>query len=354
MLSRNVKKNALASNGKEITINNKDYLLIIADIKQKIRNSQYRAVLSANSEMILLFWQIGKIINSKSFWGSKFIDNLAKDIKKDFPFTKGYSVRNLKYMAKFAKMHTNTEFVQASLAQITWYHHITLMNKIKDIKTYLWYVNETVKNGWSRNVLLHHIESGLYKRRIENKKINNFAKTLAYPQDELATQTLKDPYIFDFIDFRNDMVEREIENELVKNVTKLLLELGEGFAFMGNQYHLKISNEDFYIDLLFYNLNLRCYVVIELKTGEFKPEYAGKLNFYLSAVDSTLKRDCDNASIGILLCKTKDNVIAEYALRDMSKPIGVSEYKIFEKLPKKYKSVFPNKKEIEKRLGLVS
>jgi predicted nuclease of restriction endonuclease-like (RecB) superfamily len=347
------KKNKIPANsGIDLAINNKDYLHVIADIKQKIKNAQYRAILSANSEMMLLFWQIGTIINSKAFWGSKFIDNLAKDIKKEFPLTKGYSVRNLKYMAKFAKMHADAKFVQAALAQITWYHHITLMDKIKDIKTYLWYVNETAKNGWSRNVLLHQIELGLYKRQVENKKVNNFAKTLAYPQDELAAQTLKDPYIFDFIDFRNGMVEREIENELVKNVTKLLLELGEGFAFIGNQYHLAISNEDFYIDLLFYNLNLRCYVVIELKTGEFKPEYAGKLNFYLSAVDSILKKDCDNASIGILLCKTKDNIIAEYALKDMSKPIGVSEYKVFEKLPKKYKDIFPDKKEIEKSLGL--
>jgi predicted nuclease of restriction endonuclease-like (RecB) superfamily len=256
-------------------------------------------------------------------------------------------------MAKFAKIYTDIEFVQVSLAQITWYHHITLMDKTKDIKTYLWYVNETVRNGWSRNILVHQIESGLYKRQIENKKISNFAKTLPYPQSELVTEALRDPYIFDFIDFRNRMVEREIENELVKNVTKLLLELGEGFAFIGNQYHLEIGNEDFYVDLLFYNLNLRCYVVIELKTGEFKPEYAGKLNFYLSAVDSILKKDCDNASIGILLCKTKDNIIAEYALKDMSKPIGVSEYKIFEKLPKQYENIFPAKKEIEQKLGLV-
>ncbi len=337
----------------EVLHSNKEYLSIIADIKQKIKNAQYRSILSVNSEMVLLYWQIGNIINSKAFWGSKFIDNLAKDIKKEFPLAKGYSVRNLKYMAKFAKIHTDTEFVQVMLAQITWYHHIALMDKIKDIKAYLWYVNEIIKNGWSRNILVHQIELGLYKRRIENKKVSNFSKTLPYPQSELAIETIKDPYIFDFIDFRNRMVEREIENELVKNVTKLLLELGEGFAFIGNQYHLEIGNEDFYVDLLFYNLNLRCYVVIELKTGEFKPEYAGKLNFYLSAVDSILKKDCDNASIGILLCKTKDNIIAEYALKDMSKPIGVSEYKIFEKLPPKYKNIFPAKKEIEQKLGLI-
>ncbi|MCL2282404.1 MAG: PDDEXK nuclease domain-containing protein [Fibromonadales bacterium] len=330
---------------------NKEYLSVIADIKHKIKKAQYKAILSANSEMVLLYWQIGGIINSKAFWGSKFIDNLAKDIKNDFPFAKGYSVRNLKYMAKFAKIHTDAEFVQVALAQITWYHHITLMDKIKDAKAYLWYVSETIKNGWSRNVLVHQIESELYKRQIENKKVSNFAKTLDYPQNELATQTLKDQYIFDFIDFRDKMIEREIENELVKNVTKLLLELGEGFAFIGNQYHLEIGNDDFYIDLLFYNLNLRCYVVIELKTGEFKAEYAGKLNFYLSAVDSVLKKDCDNASIGILLCKTKNNIITEFALKDMSKPIGVSEYKIFKKLPGKYKNIFPAKKEIEQKLG---
>jgi predicted nuclease of restriction endonuclease-like (RecB) superfamily len=199
---------------------------------------------------------------------------------------------------------------------------------------------------------VHQIEYGLYERQALATKTTNFDKRLPSPQSELAEHTLKDPYIFDFIDYRKGMVEREIESELVKNITKLLLELGRGFAFVGNQYHLEIENEDFYIDLLFYNLILRCYVVIELKTGDFKPEYAGKLNFYISAVDDLLKTAQDNPTIGILLCRNKKGMIAEYALRDIEKPIGVSEYSLFDTLPEAYENVLPTAEDIERRIGL--
>lgn len=229
---------------------------------------------------------------------------------------------------------------------------MALMDKVKDKEPYIWYAAKTVENGWSRNILVHQIEYRLYERQAVAAKITNFDKRLPSPQNELAKQTLKDPYIFDFIDYSKKMVEREIEGELVKNIAKLLLELGTGFAFVGNQYHIEVENEDFYIDLLFYNLKLRCYVVIELKNGDFKPEYAGKLNFYISAIDDLLKTTRDHPTIGILLCKNKKGMIAEYALRDIEKPIGVSEYNLLDTLPEAYENVLPSVEDIERRIGL--
>lgn len=214
----------------------------------------------------------------------------------------------------------------------------------------IWYAEQTARNGWSRNVMVHQIESGLYQRQVIANKVTNFERRLPMPQSELATQTMKDPYIFDFIPFKEDMVERDIERALVQDVTKLLLELGTGFAFLGNQYHLNVGGDDFYIDLLFYNLNLRCYVVIELKTGEFKPEYAGQLNFYLSAVDGILKHPQDNPTIGLLLCKSKNNLVAEYSLKDMSKPIGVSEYRVTSNLPSELEKQLPSVEDFQKRI----
>ena len=330
-------------------INNNEYLDIIETIKTEIKSAQYKAAVSVNRELIMLYYNIGRIINEHKTWGNKFIENLAADIRISFPDTKGYSIRNLKYMAKFAAEYTE-EIVQEALAQITWYHNITLMDKIHDIDKRLWYAHKIAENGWSRNVLVHQIESGLYERQATVDKISNFESRLPAPQSELAVQTMKDPYVFDFIPFREDMVERDIEEALIKDVTKLLLELGTGFAFLGNQYRLNVGGDDFYIDLLFYNLNLRCYVVIELKTGEFKPEFAGQLNFYLSAVDGILKRDEDNPSIGLLLCKSKNNLVAEYALKDMSKPMGVSEYTITKSLPEELEKQLPSVEDIESRI----
>lgn len=224
------------------------------------------------------------------------------------------------------------------------------MDKIANPEERKWYIEKSAQNGWSRNVLVHQIESGLYQRQVLADKVTNFENRLPSPQSELAAQTMKDPYVFDFISFREDMLERDIEQALVRDVTKLLLELGTGFAFLGNQYHLNVGGDDFYIDLLFYNLNLRCYVVIELKTGEFKPEYAEQLNFYLSAVDGILKKEQDNPSIGLLLCKSKNNVVAEYSLKDISKPIGVSEYKVTSILPDELEEQLPSVEDIQKRI----
>lgn len=331
-------------------MNTAEYLSIIENIKSEITAAQYRAAVHVNADMLLLYYDIGCVINEHKSWGNKFIDNLAADIRIAFPESKGYSVRNLKYMAKFAEIYPDREFVQQVVAQIPWGHNIVLLDKVADMDERKWYIKKTAENGWSRNVLVHQIESNLYQRQVLADKVTNFEHHLPSPQSELAVQTMKDPYVFDFIPFREDMLERDIEQALVRDVTKLLLELGTGFAFLGNQYHLNVGGDDFYIDLLFYNLNLRCYVVIELKTGDFKPEYAGQLNFYLSVVDGILKKEQDNPSIGLLLCKSKNNVVAEYSLKDISKPIGVSEYKITSSLPDALEKQLPSVEDIQKRI----
>ncbi len=331
-------------------MNNNEYIDLIQSIKREIQSAQYKATLSVNKELIMLYYNIGKIINDHKSWGNKFIDNLAADLRIAFPEAKGYSVRNLKYMAKFAATYPDIEFVQQAVAQIPWGHTALLLDKFTDDAVRNWYIQKVIDNGWSRNVLVHQIESGLYERQAIAEKISNFESRLPSPQSELAVQTMKDPYIFDFIPFSEDMVERDIEQALIKDVTKLLLELGTGFAFLGNQYHLNVGGDDFYIDLLFYNLNLRSYVVVELKTGEFKPEYAGQLNFYLSAVDGILKKDSDNPSIGLLLCKSKNALVAEYSLKDLSKPIGVSEYKVTGDLPESLSRQLPSVEDIQKRI----
>ena len=284
-------------------MNSSEYISIVENIKREIKAAQYRAAIHANVDMLLLYHDIGCVINEHKLWGNRFIDNLATDIRIDFPESKGYSVRNLKYMAKFAETYPNREFVQTVSAQIPWSHNIAIIEKVKDPEQRIWYIQKTAENGWSHNVLIHQIESGLYQRQA-----------------------------------------------LVRDVTKLLLELGTGFAFLGNQYHLNVGGDDFYIDLLFYNLNLRCYVVIELKAGDFKPEYAGQLNFYLSAVDGILKKEEDNPSIGLLLCKSKNNLVAEYSLKDISKPIGVSEYKVTRSLPDALEEQLPSVEDIKKRI----
>ncbi|MBQ9763011.1 MAG: DUF1016 family protein [Phascolarctobacterium sp.] len=331
-------------------INDFEYIKVLENIKKEIVTAQYKASVQVNVEMLLLYHDIGRIINLHKEWGNKFIENLSNDIKLAFPAVKGYSVRNLKYMSKFAETYSDKEFVQQVVAQIPWGHNLIILDKIDNMVERVWYLKNIIKNGWSRNVLIHQIESGLYQRQVLANKVSNFENRLPSPQCELAVQTMKDPYVFDFIQIREEMVERDIEQALIKDVTKLLLELGTGFAFLGNQYHLNIGGEDFYLDLLFYNLNLRCYVVIELKTGEFKPEYVGQLNFYLSAVDSVLKKELDNSTIGLLLCKTKNNLVAEYSLKDISKPIGVSEYKITDNLPDEFEKQLPSIEDIQSRI----
>ncbi|GGC16219.1 PDDEXK nuclease domain-containing protein [Dyadobacter sediminis] len=327
------------------------YPLILSELKTAIRQSRFKALLSANAEMLLLYWKIGKTIldQQEQFgWGSKVIEQLAKDLRSEFTDMHGLSVRNLKYMRQFAKAYSDSEFVQVSLAQITWYHHITLLGKVKDESDRLFYIQETARNGWSRDIMVMQIESGYLKRK--GKAISNFENRLPPTQSDLAQQVTKDPYLFDFISLAENYKEKDLENALTDHIVKFLLELGAGFAFVGRQYHLNVGDSDFYIDLLFYHLKLRSYVVIELKTGKFIPEYAGKLNFYLSVVDDVLKTDLDQPTIGLLICQDKNKVVAEYALKDMNKPIGIAEYKITDSIPPNLKGNLPSIEELEKEL----
>jgi predicted nuclease of restriction endonuclease-like (RecB) superfamily len=333
----------------EISILNKEYAEFFQSLKARISTAQVKAALAVNSQLVLLYWQIGRDIlerQEQQGWGAKVVDQLSKDLRSAFPEMKGFSTRNLKYMRKFAEFWSDEQFVQQAAAQIPWFHNCVILDKLETSGERKFYIRETIKNGWSRNVLVWQIESKLFER--QGKAVTNFELTLPKPQSDLAHQLLKDPYNFDFLTLHDEAVERDLEKELIANIQKFLLELGVGFAFVGSQYHLEIGGQDFYIDLLFYHLNLRCFVVIDLKMVEFKPEFAGKMNFYLSAVDDLLKNEKDEPSIGLILCKSKNRFIAEYTLRDMKKPIGVSEMQILNALPENLKGSLPTIEEIEK------
>lgn len=320
----------------------------LAELKQRIHAAQQRATLSVNRELVLLYWQIGRDILARQAsqgWGSKVVDRLSRDLRNMFPDAKGFSPRNLKYMRTFAEAWPDGEFVQAVLAQLPWYHQLALLDKLQTVEERQWYAAQTLENGWSRNVLVMQIESGLRQRT--GTAITNFNQRLPQPHSDLARESLKDPYRLDFLGLGKEAQERAVEDALIKHVTQFLMELGAGFAFVGRQVHVAVGDKDFYIDLLFYHLKLRCYVVVELKAGEFQPEYAGKLNFYLSAVDSQLRHSSDNPSLGLLLCKSRDKVVAEYALRDMNKHIGVAEYQLVQALPKELQTDLPRIEDIE-------
>ena len=314
-----------------------------------------RAALSVNRELVLLYWQLGQDILTRQRqqgWGAKVIDRLARDLQKEFPDMKGFSPRNLKYMRAFAEAYPNEPIVQEVLAQITWYHNIALIEKLKSPEERLWYAQKTVENGWSRNVLVHQIETGLHRRL--GAALTNFDRTLPKPQSDLAQQLLKDPYNFEFLSLGEEVQERDLERALVNHIRDFLLELGVGFAFVGSQYHLEIDGDDFYIDLLFYHLRLRCYVVIDLKMKEFQPEYSGKMNFYISAVDDLLRHPDDQPTIGIILCRGKKKTVAEYALRDLNKPIGISTYKLKDSLPQTLQGNLPSLEQLEIELNTVA
>ena len=329
-----------------------EYNSFLQSLKERIQSAQVRAALAVNGELVTLYWQIGHEIiveQRRRGWGAKVIDQLAAALRRAFPDTKGFSPRNLKYMRAFAEAWQDPEFVQESLAQITWYHNITLLEKLETADERAWYAARTVENGWSRNVLVHQIESGLRQR--QGQAVTNFDRTLPPPQSELAQQLLKDPYNFDFLSLGEKILERDLEHGLLEHIRKFLLELGVGFAFVGSQYPLEVGGQDFYLDLLFYHLRLRCFVVIDLKVSEFQPEFAGKMNFYLSAVDDLLRHPDDQPSIGIILCKTKNKVIVEYTLRDANKPMGVSAYQLTEALPTQLKESLPTVEELEAELS---
>ncbi len=333
-------------------VTERDYSAWLSDLKGRIQARQMRAALAVNSELVLLYWEIGTSILEKQKqegYGTKVIDRLANDLRSTFPEMKGFSPRNLKYMRAFAESWPESEVVQGVLAQLSWYHHVTLLDKLKDRVARTWYAKAAIEYGWSRNILVMQIETRLYER--EGKAVTNFAQRLPTPQSDLATAVLKDPYIFDFLGLHREAQERTIETALVDHIVKFLLELGAGFAFVGRQVHIEVGGDDFFIDLLFYHLKLRCYVVVELKATPFKPEYTGQLNFYLSAVDGLLKHENDQPTIGLLLCKSQNRIVAEYALKDIAKPIGIAEYQLIEALPKELETSLPSIERIEAELS---
>jgi len=324
----------------------------LADLKGRIHTAQQRATLAVNRELVQLYWQIGRDIlarQAEQGWGAKVIERLAHDLRTAFPEMKGFSPRNLKYMRAFAEAWPDGEFVQGVLAQLPWYHQLALLDKLCTPETRQWYAAKAIEHNWSRNILVMQIETGLLER--SGTAVTNFSTTLPKPQSDLARESLKDPYRFDFLALTDEAQEREIENALVRHVTEFLLELGAGFAFVGRQVLLDVGGDEFFIDLLFYHLKLRCYVVIELKGGKFKPEHLGQLSFYLTAVDEQVKHPQDNPTIGLLLCKSKNKVVAEYALRTNAQPLGVAEYKLLESLPLELQTSLPSIEQIERELA---
>lgn len=342
----------------EKNINNtNEYKKFIIDIKYKIQHSQIKIASTVNSAFIMFYWELGEMIclkQKETKWGSKFIEQMANDLKKKFPSLKGFSRTNLFYIKKFYEfystnlVHHNGGLIESIIFQIPWRHNVDIFNKVKTIDEAKYYIQQTILNNWSRDTLALNIKTDLFKR--DGNSINNFKTTLPKIQSDLAIQTIKDPYVFDFLTFEKPFVEKDIEKKLIDNITKFLLELGKGFAYVGKQYHLEIANQDYYLDLLFYHIELKCYVVIEFKNKKFIPEFAGKLNFYISAVDTLLKKDSDNQTIGILLCRDKNNIEAEFSLRDINKPIGVSEFELTELIPDNLKSSLPTIEEFEKEL----
>jgi len=348
-------------------IKNTEYKEFFTAIKNQIQTAQIKASISVNKELLKLYWNIAEMIiekQEKSNWGDGILENISKDLKKEFPNLKGFSVRNLQYMRKWYKYWIGitpqvvaqitsqaVDFLEGEkIYNIPWGHNREIITKCKSVEEAIFYVNKTIENNWSRNVLINQIKFGLFER--QGGAITNFKEKLPDYHSDLAIETLKDPYCFDFLTLTENYNEKELENKLIENITDFLLELGHGFSYIGRQYKLEVSNKDFYIDLLFYHVKLHSYVVVEIKTGEFKPEYAGKLNFYVSVVDDILaEKEIDKPTIGLLICKNKDDMIVEYSLRDIEKPIGVSEYKLTQFLPDEYKNTLPSIEEIEAELG---
>lgn len=328
------------------------YQALLQDLKQRIQGAQLRASVSVNRELVLLYWSVGREIllrQAQENWGTKVIDRLADDLKRAFPSMKGFSPRNLKYMRALAEAWPDEQFVQQAVAQIPWGHNVRILDYVKDAAQRECYVRATIEHGWSRNVLIHQIESGFHRR--SGAAVTNFGRTLPPPQSDLAQQITKDPYTFDFLMLGDDAHERQLERGLLEHLRNFLLELGVGFAFVASQYRMDVGGSDFFIDLLFYHLKLRCFVVVDLKATAFQPEFAGKMNFYLAAVDDLLKHKDDQPSIGLIICKTKDRVIAEYALRNTNAPIGISEYRLAEALPASLEGILPTVEELEAELG---
>jgi predicted nuclease of restriction endonuclease-like (RecB) superfamily len=329
----------------------------LVDLKGKIQRAQVKAALSVNQELLRLYWELGKEILEKektTEWGDKLIEQLSKDLLAEYPGTKGFSRANLYFIRKWSLFYSGLksnefEFVSQLVRQIPWGHNREIITHTTTVDEAIFYVRQAIQNNWSRSMLSLQIESNLYNR--QGKALHNFDKTLPPPQADLARELLKNPYNFDFLTLENESSERNLENDLVAHIQKFLLELGQGFAFMGRQYRLDVGGEDFYLDLLFYHTKLRCYFVIEIKTGKFKPEYTGKLNFYLNVVNAQLKHDDDKPSIGILLCKTPSKIVVDYALQNVQSPLGVTEYQLIKELPEQLRKALPSREALEERLN---
>jgi predicted nuclease of restriction endonuclease-like (RecB) superfamily len=335
-------------------LNKSEFLLWVNELKSKIHEAKRKVAFSITSQLLELYWEIGKDICVKqqtSNWGNSLIEQIASELKLEFPEMKGFSRRNLYAIKQWYSFYSlKYQFVPQYVAQIPWGHNRLIITKIKEIEKAEFYCRETIRNGWDRETLEVQINSNYYLKL--GSSSHNFENTLPEIQSKLAIETLKDPYNFDFLGLLDDALEKSIEDELTKHITKFLLELGKGFAFLGRQYKIEIGENDYFIDMLFYHIELRSYVVIELKSGKFKPEFAGKLNFYLSAIDTQIKKDFDNPTIGILLCKTKDRIEAEYALRDINKPMGISEYKLSKAIPENIKAKLPTIEELESQFDV--
>jgi len=332
-----------------------EYTAVLGELKKRIQSERLRVTLAANSAMVLMYWDIGKVILDRQEhqgWGAKVIDRLSHDLKTAFPDMKGFSPRNLKYMRTFAEAWPEREIVQRTVAQIPWRSNLALLDKLEDYQTRLWYAHNTIENGWSREILAMQIETNLHKR--QGKAINNFDLSLPPADSDMAAQVFKDPYLFDFLGTADPRKEREVEQGLMDHIQRFLLELGAGFAFVGRQVLLEVGDSDFYLDLLFYHLTLRCYVVVELKAVPFDPGFVGQLNLYLSAVDDLMRHPDDLPTIGLLLCRSKDQLVAEYALRGFNSPMGVAQWetRLTETLPDDLKGSLPTIEEIEAELML--
>ncbi len=328
------------------------YQELLGDLKERIGSAQIKAALSVNRELIALYWQIGRAISDQQEthgWGTGVIDRLSADLRRAFPDMRGFSPRNLRYMRTFAAAYPEPDFWQQAAANLPWGHIMRLLDTVPDSGVRAWYAQMAVAHGWSRAILAHQIEARLHER--QGQAQTNFTQTLPAPQSDLARDVLKDPYNFDFLTLGVEARERDLERGLIAHIQEFLLELGVGFAFLGSQYRLEVDGRDYYIDLLFYHVRLRCYVAIDVKSVDFEPEFAGKMNFYLSAVDDLLRHPDDQPSVGLILCKGKSKVVAEYALRGATQPIGVSAYTLTEALPEALQGSLPTIEELEATLG---
>lgn len=339
----------------ELVKSHKDYVSLFNELQEKIRHAQLRAAAAVNQEVIGLYWYIGKQILEKqqqTQWGSKLIETLSLDLLSTFPETRGFSMRNLERMRQFAQLYPTSDFAAQAVPQLPWGHIVLLIQKVKSSEKREWYAHQTIEQGWSRQTLETNLKRNLYQHQaLAEYKTSNFLIRLPSSQSLLAQDMLKNPYNFDFLGLHDDALERDIEHGLTSHITKFLLELGKGFAFVGRQVPITLEEEEYFIDMLFFHLKLRCFIVIEIKATKFKPEHAGQLNFYLNLVDENLKGPQDNASIGILLCKSRSKIVAEYALKGIEKPIGISEYELTKAIPKKLQGSLPSIEELEAELS---